>query len=160
MSGLLQALRDADRVDVLALNERFQHLTAPMDLGLLLHLDVVGRVEVIRAEGRFAGFVVTLPRDADHDSGNLVWFRERYDSFDYLDRIIVHDDFRRQGLAGRVYDEVEARTARRAPLLTLEVNVDPPNEPSLTFHSARGFEQVGERELDDHTVAMLVKRLP
>jgi len=72
----------------------------------------------------------------------------------------VHEDFRRRGVAGQVYDEVEARTVGRAPLLTLEVNSDPPNEASLAFHAARGFEQVGERDLDDHTVAMLVKRLP
>ncbi len=36
---------------------------------------------------------------------------------------------RRRGLAGSVYDEVEARTALSAPLLALEVNSDPPNEP-------------------------------
>ncbi len=159
MSGLLQPLRASDQADVLELNERFQHLTAPMDLDLLQHLDAVGSVEVIRAEDRFAGFVVTLPRDADHDSGNLVWFQERYDAFVYLDRIIVHEDFRRQGLAGRTYDEVEERTALTAPLLTLEVNIDPPNAASLAFHAARGFEQVGEREIDDHTVGMHVKRL-
>ena len=160
MSGLLQPLRDADHLDVLGLNQRFQHLTAPLDVDGLSHLDAVGTVEVIRVGDAFAGFVVTVPREADHDSGNLVWFRERYDAFDYLDRIIVHEDFRRRSLAGQVYDEVEARTTRRAPLLTLEVNIDPPNEASLAFHAARGFEQVGERDLDDHTVAMLVKRLP
>ena len=159
MSGLLEPLRDTDRAQVVALNERHQHLTAPMDLDRLAHLDAVGTEEVIRDDGRFAGFVVTVADDADHDSSNFVWFRERYDTFVYLDRIVVHDDFRRRGLAGRVYDEVETRTARRTPWLTLEVNSDPPNEPSWAFHTARGFEQVGEREFDGHTVAMLVKRL-
>jgi predicted GNAT superfamily acetyltransferase len=159
MSDLLQPLRDADRGDVLALNERHQHLTAPMDLDRLHRLDSAGTVEVIRVDGRFAGFVATLTDDADYDSENLRWFRQRYDAFDYLDRIIVHEDFRRQGLAGRVYDDIEARTGRRAPLLTLEVNSEPPNAVSLDFHAARGFAQVGVRELDDHTVAMLVKRL-
>ena len=156
---MLEPLRPADRDDVLALNERFQHLTAPLDVEGLERLDAVGTVEVIRADGRFAGFVVTLADDADHDSGNLAWFSERYETFDYLDRIIVHEDFWRQGLGSRVYDEVEARTARRAPLLTLEVNIDPPNEASRAFHAGRGFERVGERDLDDHVVAMMVKRL-
>ena len=110
MTGsLLGPLRAADHRDVVALNERHVHLTAPMDVDRLLHLDTVGTVEVIRAEGRFAGFVVTMAGDADYDSGNFGWFAERYDSFCYLDRIVVHEDFRRRGLAGRVYDEVEAR---------------------------------------------------
>jgi len=156
---LLQPLRHDDHDDVLALNERHQHLTAPLDADRLLHLDSVGTVEVIRDEGRFAGFVVTMAGDADYDSGNFGWFAERYDSFCYLDRIVVHEDFRRRGLAGRVYDEVEARVGRTAPLLALDVNSDPPNVESLAFHAARGFEQVGEREFRDHRVALLVKRL-
>jgi len=159
MSGLLEPLGVADVVEVLALNERHQHLTAPLDVDRLRRLAAVGTVEVVRVDGAFAGFVVTVADDAEHDSGNFRWFRERYDAFDYLDRIVVHEGFRRRGLAGRVYDEVEARTARRAPLLTLEVNVDPPNEASLAFHTRRGFQPVGEREFDGHTVSMQVKRL-
>ena len=156
---LLEPLRQADHDDVVALNERHQHLTAPMDIDRLVHLDTVGTVEVMREEGRFAGFVVTMAGNADYDSGNFGWFAERYDSFAYLDRIVVHERFRRRGLAARVYDEIEARVGRTASLLALDVNSDPPNELSLAFHAARGFEQVGEREFRDHRVALLVKHL-
>jgi hypothetical protein len=159
VSGLLEPLRDADRDDVLALNERHEHLTAPMDADRLRHLAGVGTVEVFRHDGRFAGFVVTVHSGASFDSENFAWFTGRYDSFCYLDRIVVHEDARRVGLARRVYDALEARTARTAPLLALEVNIDPPNEASLAFHAGRGFEAVGERFIVDHTVAMMVKRL-
>ena len=160
MTGpLLEPLRPADVPDVVALNERHQHLTAPMDADRLRHLDTVGTVEVIRDRGRFAGFVVTMAADAAYDSGNFAWFAERYDSFCYLDRIVVHEDFRRLGLARRVYDEIEARVGRTASLLALDVNSDPPNEASLAFHAARGFERVGERDFRDHRVALLVKRV-
>jgi predicted GNAT superfamily acetyltransferase len=114
---------------------------------------------VVRHEGRFAGFVVTALSDADFDSENFAWFGERYDSYCYLDRIVLAQDVRRLGLGRRVYDEIEARTAAVTPLLTLEVNSDPPNEPSLAFHAGRGFEPVGEREFDGHTVRMMVKQL-
>ncbi len=159
MSPLLEPLGRAHHDDVLALNERHQHLTAPLDLPRLLRLDEVGRVEVFRHLGRFAGFVVTVRSGSAYAGENFGWFGERYDAFTYLDRIVVHEDARRLGLAGRVYAEVEARTARTAPLLALEVNSDPPNAASLAFHDGRGFEQVGEREFDGHTVAMLVKQL-
>jgi len=155
VSPLLQRLRPADHDAVLSLNERHEHLTAPMDVDRLLHLDTVGTVEVFRHAGRFAGFVVTMASGSSYGGENFGWFAERYDAFTYLDRIVVHEDARRLGLAGRVYDAVEARTA---PLLALEVNVDPPNEASLAFHAGRGFERVGEREFAGHTVAMLLKR--
>lgn len=158
MTGLLEPLTPGDHADVLALNLSHQHLTAPMDVARLGYLAEVGRVEVFRAGGGFAGFVVTVTDDSAYAGENFRWFAERYDGFDYLDRVIVHDDFRRQGLAGRVYDEIEARSAARVPLLALEVNVEPPNEASLAFHAARGYEQVDERDFDDHRVGMLVKR--
>ena len=157
--SLLEPLAPADHEEVLALNERHVELTAPMDLPRLQHLGSAGRVEVFRHGGRFAGFVVTVESGHDFDSENYAWFGERYDAFTYLDRIVVHEDARRLGLGRRVYDEVEARAARTTPLLGLEVNIDPPNEPSLAFHAGRGYEAVGERFIVDHTVAMMVKRL-
>jgi predicted GNAT superfamily acetyltransferase len=155
----LEPLTKADRAELIALNERHQHLTAPMGPDRLEYLADVGIVEVLRKDGRFAGFVVTVTGDADYDGSNFGWFRERYESFDYLDRIVVHEDFRRQGLGRLTYDRLEARTAGRAPVLALEVNSDPPNPVSMTFHAGRGYEQVGEREFDGHRVAMLVKAL-
>ncbi len=155
----LEPLTGADRADVIALNARHQHLTAPMGPERLDYLAEVGIVEVIRQQDRFAGFVATVTGDADYDSSNFGWFQERYESFDYLDRIVVHEDFRRQGLGGLTYDLLEARTAARAPVLALEVNSDPPNPVSMAFHAGRGYEHVGEREFDGHRVAMLVKPL-
>jgi predicted GNAT superfamily acetyltransferase len=157
--SLLEPLSPADHDDVLELNDRHEHLTAPMDRDRLRHLDAAGRVEVFRHEGRFAGFVVTVDSGAGFDSENFAWFAERYDDYCYLDRIVVHEDARRLGLARRVYDEVEARAALTVPLLTLEVNIDPPNDASLAFHAGRGYEAVGERFIVDHTVAMMAKRL-
>jgi len=154
---VLFEMTDADVEPVLALNERYVHLLAPLDAERLAMLASVGRVDVVRVEDAFAGFVITFRSGADYDSGNYAWFSERYDEFAYLDRIVLHEDFRRRGLGSLVYDEIEAR-ATPGPL-TLEVNILPPNEPSLAFHRGRGFEAVGERVIDDHTVTMMVKQL-
>lgn len=158
---LLRPLTDRWAGDLLALNDRHVELTSPMDRARLDLLASRGAVEVLDVDGEFAGFVITFAADSGHDSGNFHWFQERYPDFVYLDRIVIHEDFRRRGLASVVYDEIESRTA--APLLTLEVNSDPPNEVSLAFHAARGYEPVGEREIVEgehsHRVALLVKRL-
>ena len=55
------------------------------------------------------------------------------------------------------YDELEAGCGR--PVMCLEVNLDPPNEPSLAFHRARGYTEVGRRECGGRLVLMLAKRL-
>ena len=54
-------------------------------------------------------------------------------------------------------DELEATCEQ--PVLTLEVNLDPPNEPSLAFHARRGFVEVGQRDSGGHLVSLMAKPL-
>ena len=158
MTARLRPLVPDDHAEVLALNDRNVELTAPLDEPRLAAL--VGwadRALVLDVDGRFAGFVLTYASGSAYDGENFGWFSERYDDLAYLDRVVVHEDFRRRGLATLLYDDVEARCGR--PVMALEVNLDPPNEPSLAFHRARGYTEVGQRESGGHLVSMLVKRL-
>ena len=158
MTATLRPIGPADHADVLALNERHVELTAPLDAPRLAQLVAwADRALVLDVDGAFAGFVLTYASGSAYDGENFGWFGERYDDLAYLDRVVVHEDFRRQGLATLLYDELEAGCGR--PVMTLEVNVDPPNEPSLAFHRARGYAEVGQREAGGHLVSMLVKRL-
>lgn len=157
----LRPIAEHDHVDVLALNERNVALLAPMDEARLCELQgVADHAHVVEVRGRFAGFVMTFMSGADYDGENFGWFGERYPDFCYLDRVVVHEDYRRQGLGTHVYDLLEEHAARSTPLFALEVNLDPPNHPSLAFHRARGFEEVGRREFQGHVVTMMAKSLP
>ena len=160
VDGILRPLTEADVPAVLHLNTTHVELLSPLDEARLLRL--VGwseRADVITADEQVAGFVLTFGPGSDYDSENYRWFAQRYGAgFLYLDRIVVDDRFRRRGLASRVYDLVEARAAD-AGRLALEVNVDPPNEPSLAFHRARGFVEVGTLGPQGHQVALMVKEL-
>ncbi len=89
--------------------------------------------------------MLTFASGSAYDGENFAWFGERYRDFRYLDRIVIHADFRRRGLGTRVYDELEDGPA----MLALEVNLDPPNEPSLAFHRSRGYEEVGRRSFQE-----------
>lgn len=158
---VLRPMTDADVPAVLRLNADHVELLSPMDAERLDRLrGWATRADVIACDGETAGFVLVFSPGTDYDSENYRWFTERFgDRFDYLDRIVIDDRFRRRGLASAVYDAVEAAAAARDRLV-LEVNVDPPNEPSLAFHRRRGFEEVGQLGPAGHRVSLMARSSP
>jgi uncharacterized protein len=157
---LLRPITPADRGSVLAWNEAHVELLSPLDderLDALLGWCDLGCV--ITDDGRDLGFVLTFAAGSAYDSANFRWFASRYDAFYYLDRIVVEPDVRRTGIASRVYDEIEDRARQVAPVMCLEVNVDPPNQASLEFHRRRGYLEVGQDDATGHLVGLMVKAL-
>lgn len=155
----LRPMTPADTDAVIALNQRNVVKLAPLDTDRLAEIQRwADRVDVLDVDGAFAGFVVTFGPGSPYDSDNYRWFTERFDDFYYLDRIVLHEDFRRQGLGGFVYDDVE-ETARKHGRLALEVNLVPRNDPSLAFHEGRGYVEVGRLGDDEHLVTLMAKEL-
>jgi predicted GNAT superfamily acetyltransferase len=142
------------------LNERNVVKLAPMDEARLHELRALAdRFDVLDVDGAFAGFVITFTPGAPYDSELYGWFAERYaEDFYYLDRIVLHESVRRQGLGTFVYDEIE-RVAARHGRLALEVNLVPRNDASLAFHAARGYVEVGTLGDHAHLVALMEKAL-
>jgi uncharacterized protein len=155
---LLRPLDDPDIPDVLALNERNVEALAPMDEDRLRELQKWSdRFDVLEHDGRFAGFVITFAPGSPYDSENYRWFADRHGSHVlYLDRIVLHESVRRQGLGTFVYDVVE-RDAATKGRLGLEVNLVPRNDVSLAFHLARGYVEVGRLGDEDHLVSLMEK---
>ncbi len=156
----LRPIRPEDHDYVLELNHRHVDLLSSMDaerLGFLLeHAD---HADILDVRGERAGFVFTFAPDAGYDGENFAWFGERFGAdFYYLDRVVVDDAFRRRGLGAAAYDELE-RAAAPYRRMVLEVNSEPPNEPSLAFHRQRGYVDVGTRGAPGHRVAMLAREL-
>ena len=155
----LRPLRDTDVADVLTLNDRNVVKLAPMDEARLHELrETADRFDVLDVDGAFAGFVITFAPGTAYDSDNYRWFAARHERFYYLDRIVLHEGFRRRGLGGQVYDELE-RVAAPYTRLALEVNLVPRNDASLAFHAARGYREVGRLGDDEHLVSLMEKPL-
>ena len=93
--------------------------------------------------GELAGFCLVMAPGLPYTSSNYRWFSERYTDFAYLDRVALRADQQGQGFGTALYAEVERRIG--AKWFTLEVNLDPPNEGSLRFHSRLGFVEVGQQ---------------
>lgn len=62
--------------------------------------------------------VVEVSSRSAYDGSGFAWFSQPYDRLAYRDRIVVHEAFRRKGVASRVHDALDARPAT-PPLLTL-----------------------------------------
>ncbi len=146
---VIRPLIDDDLDRVLAINEanvpevgsvdrtRLEFIVAESPIALVAELD----------DG-IAGFCLVLDERSTYDSVNYRWFTSRYTRFMYLDRVAIHEAARGRGLGRALYDEVDRLMVERgdADHLALEVNADPPNEPSLAFHARLGFSEVGQQD--------------
>lgn len=150
----------ADETALLALNNAHAAELSELDtheLRRLLSIALTARVI-----GDAEAFLLTFDQDADYRSPNFLWFRERYERFAYVDRIVVAPTARRGGHARRLYEELFA-IARAAghTRVCCEVNSDPPNPISDAFHARLGFIVCGEARLADRgkSVRYLIRAL-
>lgn len=113
---------------------------------------------VARVDGRFAGFMVLMEPGKDYASLNYRWFSERYPDFLYVDRVVVSEAFRGQGVGKALY-RAAAGLDGVGRLVACEVNLRPRNEPSLAFHRSLGFTEVGQQDTEggDKRVSLLVR---
>ena len=95
-----------------------------------------------------AALLIALDQDAEYGSVNFKWFQSRRRRFVYVDRVVVSERARGQGLATCLYRDLFAR-ARVAghDHIVCEINLDPPNRGSDAFHEEMGFVEVGRAEL-------------
>jgi len=127
-------------------------------------IDQIGNDSYFRAvyqNDRPAAFLLAMNETADYDSLNFLWFRARYPQFVYIDRVVVGADHRRAGLGAWLYADLLDWARGRTPRLACEVNLRPPNAPSLRFHGKQGFLPVGTQETDGgrKTVSLMIKEL-
>ena len=158
----LRAIAEADLAVVARLNDaevpRVGHLGDPGLAALLPRCEVA--VAATDDADRIAGFLLALGPGSDYASLNYGWFEARGTDHLYVDRVVVAPHARRCGVAGLLYDEVEARaSAHGRDEVTCEVNLVPRNDASSAFHAARGYLEVGQQETGGKRVAMLARPL-
>lgn len=91
-----------------------------------------------------AGFLIAFDQTAAYDSPNFLWFRERYERFVYVDRVVTSPLTRGKGYAKALYaDLFQHATSAGHSRIVCEVNLDPPNPVSDAFHAALDFTEVG-----------------
>ena len=127
---------------LLTLNNAHEVELSRLDGDRLLRL--VDQAFIARRIGLVEAFIISFDQDADYDGVNFQWFRDRYERFVYVDRVVVAPEARGRGHARRLYADLfhHARRAGRDRIVC-EVNSSPPNPVSDAFHASLGFEEVG-----------------
>lgn len=159
----IRTIKQSDLGTVLRLNQAsIPAVSALTKSELRKLLGAAACARVIEQDHEPAGFLIGLEPGADYQSDNYQWFCGRYESFFYVDRIVIGAAHRGRGLGRALYDDVERwARARGLPRITCEVNVRPRNDESLAFHRAQGFDQVGTQETESgsKTVSLMARRI-
>lgn len=113
------------------------------------------------ASAEIAAFLIAFRQGAAYESPNFLWFDQRYEDFLYIDRVVVAAPYRGQGLGQRLYTDVVSQAqSAHMPQIALEVDIEPPNLPSLKFHQQQGFKEVGQlKPYGAKVVSLQVKSL-
>jgi len=132
-----------------SLNHSVMNLTSPLDAARIQQLhDISSYHRVITQDGQLTAFLLVLGPDCDYDSVNYQWFDQHYDDFAYIDRIVVRDGSRGQGLGTILYEDLFAwSTSQKIRNIVCEYNAEPLNEASRDFHNALGFQEVSLEQI-------------
>lgn len=141
---IIREVLEKDIETILALNEKFVKVLSPLDKAKLLRLIESSAISVVVEEDdKVAGFLLAFSNGVEYESINYAWFNEHYDSFLYIDRIVVSEQFQGLGIASKLYQHaIDWAVEHSSSRLFAEIDVMPANEPSLLFHKKRGFKEL------------------
>jgi predicted GNAT superfamily acetyltransferase len=111
-------------------------------------VDMAAWAPVALLGNRPVGFAIVFLAGSPYASENYRWVAARHSRFAYLDRIVVDPACRGQGIGAALYGKVIEFGRTRAPILTCEVNEDPPNPESMQFHEKLGFRELGKQQTE------------
>tara|TARA_B100001109_G_scaffold98012_1_gene79890 strand:+ start:198 stop:689 length:492 start_codon:yes stop_codon:yes gene_type:complete len=148
----------SDLEEIWAINqENIPEVGSVQDIERLKKLiDWSSHVIVVRDE-EIAGFILLMREGKDYDSLNYDFFNSKDYPFLYVDRIAIKDGHRRKGLGRMIYEKTINLSQKLNVITCCEVNTIPRNDPSLAFHDSFGFQEVGTKDYEDHSVVYLTR---
>ena len=156
---VIRDVRPEDYDFILNVNEINVEVLSPMPMERMLWLKEMSELFLTaEVDGVPAAFLIAIREGKPYDSENYVWFSEKYPEFLYIDRIVIDEPFRADGLGRRLYDAVkEHARATGVKVVTCEMDTIPYNETSLKFHEAMGFKEVGEQIIRGGAIKVSLK---
>ncbi len=143
----IREVQKSDFDSILSLNNQNTPAVSELDLDGLHNLFNFSLYRLVLFDDHsLIGFCFILGKGETYTSDNYRWVSENYDNFEYLDRIVIADEYRGKGY-GRAFYEFWSEKNSALPQL-LEVNIKPMNRDSILFHEKLGFVAVGEQDTE------------
>ncbi len=150
---------------LLTLNNRHSVELSPLTLP---ELDQLIRASLFSATiNDSEALLISFDQSFPYEHENLTWLRAHFqstrtenpdldekgrDKFAYVDRVVVSPAARGKGYARALYTDLFAcaKSAGHSRIVC-EVNLDPPNPVSDTFHASLGFHEIGRAPIRNHS---------
>lgn len=144
---VISEITNKELPQILKINEASVNFLSPLNSDLLVELIKQGKYhKIVILDGKVVAFILTLEKDANYLSPNYLWFKNKYNTFLYVDRIVVAKEYRRQGIGDFIYSQViEYASKNGFEYLTCEIDIEPPNPGSIKFHDKHKFVEVGKQ---------------
>ena len=110
---------------------------------------------VYKYEDVIKAFVLCMREGQTYNSPNYEYISNRFNKFLYVDRIAVQEQFRRKGIAEKIYTKVIDKGKENDLDILCEVNTKPSNKTSMAFHNKMGFEEIGTNDFEKNSVVYL-----
>jgi len=148
----IRRAKEKDLPSILDLNNRESKWVGKKDIDFFQNYMDIPIFNVFEVNERIVGFLMAMDHNANYHSINFIWFKNKFNKFYYIDRVIVDESMRGKGIASLLYREL-IDTKGDIPLVA-EVSINPSNEGSLIFHDKIGFKEVGTLTSGDKKVRM------
>lgn len=115
------------------------------------------KILILKELNKIIGFCLLFKNNSTYSSPNYLHFKNKYNKFLYIDRVVVASSFTGKGGGKLMYDHVFKIAAFENLTICCEVNEKPLNQVSLAFHKKLGFRKTSEKVYVEKKVAFLEK---
>ncbi len=123
-------------------------------------INISEKTWVVDEGDKILGVLIVLGASQSYGSANYTWLDSQFTNFCYVDRIIIAPAGKRKGYGRALYLALEEHAASiGAEMLLCEVNIEPENPQSLSFHASVGWEPFQDREHGPGKVVRYFKKL-
>ena len=161
---MIRKAEKKDYAEILKLNQKDVEMLSELDKNLLEKMDELSEIfNVVEIEDNVVAFIIAFRDGCEYWSDNYKWFNNHYSNFIYIDRIVIDENYRKQRLARKLYENIFRYAQEKScKLVCAEIDIKPEyNHPSMKFHKKMGFVEVGQKiSKKTITVSLQIREIP
>lgn len=98
---------------------------------------------VAEINNRVVAYAILLDEEAPYPENEIFsYYPIKYSNFVFIDQVATHPDYRRKGVARKLYEKLLANERKR---ILADFLIAPLNHESIAFHKRLGFRSIGDK---------------